>query len=614
MADEAMDTDTPTLLLDDDTTILLPGDLDSWIGLDPDEVEVETMYDSDTHDEYIPEPSIEDDISDDDSTPQPSTSLTDAPPRRRRKKRHREVEPRDPDELIHKFENTILHGKNGHVWSTSPYTPGPRRSADNTIPYTEGPTAATQNAQTPLQCMELFFDELLIQEIVTHTNVFIDSVASNYKVMRNTLKHTTTTEMKAFLGVLIMTAVRKDNHVFTREMWKSHLGLPIYRAAMAEDRFCFLIRCLRFDDKGTREERRVSDKFTLIRTVFDMFVEKCKENYQPGKNITVDEQLLAFRGKCGFRQYIVNKPAKYGIKIVMACDANTSYMLNAMPYLGKHTTPPTGMKLGQYFTMELLRPYYNTQRTVTTDNWFTSYPLATSLLEKDLKIVGTIRKKPFIPEDMLKTDGREVNSCAFLFDHRSTLLSYKVKKNKVVLLLSTEHNEKKIGEENKPEIVLYYNRTKGGVDTLDQMATTYSCSRRTERWPLCVFYDMVNIACVNAYVIHSHKCREKKENIPPRRTFLQDVALELIRPFATERYAMKGMHLDTLFFIRSIFKTCHDEPVAAASAPSKPSRCVICPRKKDIKTKLCCISCRRIICAKHLQQICNECLNGCFVP
>ncbi|GBP30200.1 hypothetical protein EVAR_94508_1 [Eumeta japonica] len=31
--------------------------------------------------------------------------------------------------------------------------------------------------------------------------------------------------------------------------------------------------------------------------------------------ITLDEQLLAFRGRCAFRQYIPNKPAKYGIKV-----------------------------------------------------------------------------------------------------------------------------------------------------------------------------------------------------------------------------------------------------------------------------------------------------------
>ena len=62
------------------------------------------------------------------------------------------------------------------------------------------------------------------------------------------------------------------------------------------------------------------------------------KSYVPGPHITVDEQLLAFRGKCDFKMYIANKPAKYGIKLVMACNAKSKYMLNAMPYSGKGTT------------------------------------------------------------------------------------------------------------------------------------------------------------------------------------------------------------------------------------------------------------------------------------
>lgn len=47
-----------------------------------------------------------------------------------------------------------------------------------------------------------------------------------------------------------------------------------------------------------------------------------------GPNVTVDERLVAFRARCPFRQYMPTKPAKYGIKIWAACDANTSYALN----------------------------------------------------------------------------------------------------------------------------------------------------------------------------------------------------------------------------------------------------------------------------------------------
>lgn len=95
---------------------------------------------------------------------------------------------------------------------------------------------------------------------------------------------------------------------------------------MSERRFCHLSRCLRFDDPATREARRQTDKFTPIRDLWDKLIDKCQANYSPGKCITVDEHLLGFRGRCGFRTFIPNKPAKYGVKLVMTCDVDTKYM------------------------------------------------------------------------------------------------------------------------------------------------------------------------------------------------------------------------------------------------------------------------------------------------
>jgi len=47
--------------------------------------------------------------------------------------------------------------------------------------------------------------------------------------------------------------------------------------------------------------------------------------------IVVDKQLLVFRGRYGFRMYIPNNPAKHRIKLIMACDAQSNFMLNAIP-------------------------------------------------------------------------------------------------------------------------------------------------------------------------------------------------------------------------------------------------------------------------------------------
>ena len=51
----------------------------------------------------------------------------------------------------------------------------------------------------------------------------------------------------------------------------------------------------------------------------------------PGDNITVDEQLVPFRGRCSFIQYMPSKPDKYGIKIFWACDSETAYPFRGAP-------------------------------------------------------------------------------------------------------------------------------------------------------------------------------------------------------------------------------------------------------------------------------------------
>ena len=74
-------------------------------------------------------------------------------------------------------------------------------------------------------------------------------------------------------------------------------------------------RVLIFDDKQTREQRRSTDKFAAVRDLWNSFVAQCKDIYSPSECLTVDEQLLGFRGRCPFRQYIRSKPDTYGLKI-----------------------------------------------------------------------------------------------------------------------------------------------------------------------------------------------------------------------------------------------------------------------------------------------------------
>ena len=232
-------------------------------------------------------------------------------------------------------------------------------------------------------------------------------------------------------------------------------------------RFNFFLRSIRFDDRSTFEERVKQDKFAAIRKLWNDFIAQCVNSYIPGLHITVNEQLLAFRDKCALRMYIANKPAKYGIKLVMACDVQLKYMLNALPYFGKGTTRASpASTLAYHLTKTLVAPYAPSNRNVSTDNWFTSMELAKDLMDNcGMTIVGTLRSnKKYLRAEIVDVRNRSKQSSAFLYYGNITLLSYvpNKKKKKNVLLLSSMHHQQTIEENGMPEIVMYYNSTKGG--------------------------------------------------------------------------------------------------------------------------------------------------------
>ena len=113
-------------------------------------------------------------------------------------------------------------------------------------------------------------------------------------------------EFDAFLGILLASGVHRSNKEHISEMWKLD-SLLVIRAAMPRDRFKELLRFIHFDNINTRDMRITTDKAA------------------PTENITVDEQLFPYKGHTKFTQYIPTKPAKYEIKIFLACDAANAY-------------------------------------------------------------------------------------------------------------------------------------------------------------------------------------------------------------------------------------------------------------------------------------------------
>ena len=196
--------------------------------------------------------------------------------------------------------------------------------------------------------------------------------------------------LHAYFGLRLLAGVYRSYGECITQLWNEKNGRPIFRATMSLKTFKMIQSCLRFDDKVDREERRVRDKLAPIRNVFEKWNFNLKKLYTPGKRVTVDEQLIAFRGRCPFRQYIPSKPAKYGIRMWVLCDSETYYAYNTQVYVGRDRNCAPERNQGQRIVLDLCDGL--TGRNVTCDNFFTSYDLAVELVKRKMTIVGTIRK------------------------------------------------------------------------------------------------------------------------------------------------------------------------------------------------------------------------------
>ena len=95
----------------------------------------------------------------------------------------------------------------------------------------------------------------------------------------------------------------------------------------------------------------------------------------------------------------------------------------------------------------------------------------------------------------------------------------------------------------KPETVTFYHKTKCGIDIADQMTRQYPVKAGTRRWPVAVFYNNLDLACINAYVLY----KKKTGDAISRRNFMFQLATELREAHIQGKTAPPAAVLPLLF-------------------------------------------------------------------
>ena len=149
-----------------------------------------------------------------------------------------------------------------------------------------GPSQRVQGITDHVDLFNMFMPDSVINEIVECTNIKIEElrlrVGENNR-NKATFSNTNLLELKALIGVLVMTGARQDSHMNTDKMFSSTFFSGFYKSSFSGARFSFLLRALRFDDAATRNERlggpqRNGDRFAHIRSVWDQVCQHSSTN------------------------------------------------------------------------------------------------------------------------------------------------------------------------------------------------------------------------------------------------------------------------------------------------------------------------------------------------
>jgi len=256
----------------------------------------------------------------------------------------------------------------------------------------------------------------------------------------------------------------------------------------------------------------------------------------------------------------------------------------------KDDTRDTSVSVPTDVVMKLMRPHFKHGYNVTCDNFFTSLDLAVRLTKEKCSLVGTIRQNRRELFQAAKAKQQLHETTLFKTTTSSTsftLTCYQCQKAKPVIIPSTLHPDLEVSSENntkkKPETVLFYNKTKAGVNVVDQIARKYSVKAASRRWPVHVFCNVIDLAIINSWVLYEKTCRSRIS----RREYMQRADEELCGTSPNNQ---------------------SDELAEREQEPPTKKRRTCSTSKCRNRTTLICCTCKKAICGKCSTKVCLKCV------
>lgn len=303
-----------------------------------------------------------------------------------------------------------------------------------TLPFQQTTTGKTiSDVRTPFQYLSQYLSAEFFQNTAKYTNLYADQKG-------NSFVHCDGHEMQQLFGLHVLIAVLKYPRLTM--FWSKGVGHHLFYDHMSKNRFLQLRNNLHLLDCNKRPSGNV-DKFFKVRPIIDAVRAKILEAPLE-KDLSIDEQMIPFKGKLSVKQYIKGKPTPWGVKqFVLAGKSGRPY--DFIVYQGSTTELSKDhleqLGFGASIVLHLANriPKGDKGHELYFDNFFSTFPLFEILKDRDILAAGTIRlnrfKEPPFPTDKdMKSKGR--GSSSQFISHNKKVMVTKWYDNKAVHLAS----------------------------------------------------------------------------------------------------------------------------------------------------------------------------------
>ena len=222
------------------------------------------------------------------------------------------------------------------------------------------------SGKTPFDYFQLCFDEDMTQHIVDETNRYYSQNPAGERQHMSDWHDVTSMEIHTFLAITMLTGLINKNRI--QDYWSIDplLSTPIFGQYFTRNRYQDILRYLHF---GNNEDISSNNPLEKIKPIIDSLRKNFSNYVKPTQNLCIDESLMLWKGRLGFKQYIPSKRRRFGIKSFELVDCETKFILDFIVYTGSNTECQitAGLGLSGSVVLELMQRYLNKGHHLTRD-------------------------------------------------------------------------------------------------------------------------------------------------------------------------------------------------------------------------------------------------------